>query len=568
MLLSRSSPALSQASPLADRLLIGLALTLSLALLALGLLGPLLALLAQALVPAQDGGGVLSNLWAYLQTPALLTSLWNSLWVSALVTLVVIPLAFALAWALTRSCLRGKLLWRGIFMLPLLTPSLLSAIALLYAFGNQGVLRPLWQALGFDSIYGASGVVLAQVFATLPHALMILLTALQLGDQRLYDASKALGASSWRSFYSVTLPAARYGLISAALLVFTLVLTDFGIPKVIGGNFPLLATDVFKLVVGQQDFQRGAIVALLLLAPAVLTFALDRHLQKRQNATLVARAVMLRPTPDAVRDRSALVLCSLLALPMLGLFGLALWASFVRFWPYNMELTLLHYTSGLQEAGVASAVFNSLHLALLCALIGPLLAFAGTYALQKGRLPLRLASLTRLASLLPMAVPGLVLGMGCIFFFNHPANPLGGLYPGMTLMVVSTLVHYYTTAHMTLASVLKNLDPEFESASASLNRSQLYSLWWVTLPLCLPALLQVSRYYFVAAMTTISAVVFLYTPDSRPGAVAILNLDEAGNLAAAAAMAVLIAAINILAMLLYALLERLLRRTQAWRTAH
>ena len=136
---------------------------------------------------------------------------------------------------------------------------------------------------------------LAEIFALFPHALMILVTALTTADARLYEAADAMGTRAARKFWTITLPGAKYGLISAALVTFTLVITDFGIPKVIGGNFNVLATDVFKLVIGQQDFQKGAVVALLLLAPAVLTFGVDHLVQRKQTAMLSARAVPYRP---------------------------------------------------------------------------------------------------------------------------------------------------------------------------------------------------------------------------------------------------------------------------------
>ena len=128
----------------------------------------------------------------------------------------------------------------------LLAPSLLSAISLIYWFGNQGVARALIAAFGFENIYGALGIVIAECFAVFPHALMILMSALTLADARLYEAADALGTSARRKFFTITLPGAKYGLISASLVCFTLVMTDFGIPKVIGGNFNMLATDVFK----------------------------------------------------------------------------------------------------------------------------------------------------------------------------------------------------------------------------------------------------------------------------------------------------------------------------------
>ena len=181
------------------------------------------------------------------------------------------PLAFGFAYALARSCIPAKGAFRTIALIPLLAPTLLSAISLIYWFGNQGVAQRRWSlrsASRTSTARRASS--LAECFCVFPHALMILLSALALADARLYEAADALGTSTRRKFLTITLPGAKYGLISAALVVFTLVMTDFGIPKVIGGNFNMLATDVFKLVIGQQDFQRGAVVGLLLLVPAVL----------------------------------------------------------------------------------------------------------------------------------------------------------------------------------------------------------------------------------------------------------------------------------------------------------
>ena len=129
------------------------------------------------------------------------------------------------------------------------------------------------------------------VFFTLPHAVMILYTALSLADARLYEAANVLGASRRKTFLSVTLPGVRYGLISAILVVFTLVITDFGVPKVIGGRYNVLATDVYKQVVGQQNFEMGAVVGMILLIPAALAFLADRIVQRRQVSQLGARAV-------------------------------------------------------------------------------------------------------------------------------------------------------------------------------------------------------------------------------------------------------------------------------------
>ena len=560
-----SSATLRQRTHWTDRLAQALLALVALALLAF-LAAPLLAILQQALQGRQGEYVGLANFIAYAQTPALLQSLWNSLWVSALVTMLTVPPAFGFAYALTRSCMPAKPLFRAITLIPLLAPSLLSAISLIYWFGNQGVLKGWLQALGMESVYGAPGIVMAEAFSTFPHALMILVTALAAADARLYEAADALGTRASRKFWTITLPGAKYGLISAALVTFTLVITDFGIPKVIGGNFNVLATDVFKLGIGQQDFQRGAVVALLLLAPAGLTFAVDHWVSRKQTAMLSARAVPYGPKRAPLYDAVMTTYCLAVAALMLAMLGMAVFASFASFWPYNLTPSWRHYVLGLVDAEVGEAFVNSLKMAAGTALLGTAFVFIGAYLLEKtaGFKPLR--ALLRLLSMLPMAVPGLVLGLGYIFFFNAPGNPLGGLYHTLTLLAICSAVHFYTTGHLTAVTALKSLDAEFEAVSASLKVPFYKTFWRVTLPICTPALLDIARYFFINAMTTVSAVVFLYAPETKVAAIAILNLDEAGEIGAAAACAVLIAAASAVATALFMLLSWWVdRRTQAWK---
>ena len=530
------------------------------------LAAPLVEILLQAVRDDQDRFVGVSNFLDYAQTPALLDSLWHSIWVSMLVTAIVVPLAFLFAYALTRSCMPWKGLWRGISLIPLLAPSLLSAISLIYWFGNQGVGKEWMQDLGINQIYGAPGIVLAECFAVFPHALMILVAALGLADARLYEAADALAASRLRKFFTITLPGAKYGLISAALVCFTLVITDFGIPKVIGGNFNMMATDIFKLVIGQQDFARGSVVALLLLSPAVVSFFIDRIVSARQTAMLNARAVPYRAKPARGFDTLMTTYCVVISLLMLAMLGMAIFASFATFWPYNLEPSLRHYRLGLVDAEVDRAFINSLLVAGGTAVFGTLLVFCGAYLMEKTRSWPPLQSAVRMLAVLPMAVPGLVLGLGYIFFFNESTNPLNALYHTVPLLILCTIVHFYTTGHLTATTALKALDPEFESVSASLKVPFWKTFWRVTLPISTPALVDIARYFFINAMTTVSAVVFLYSPETKVASIAILRLDEAGEVGAAAAVAVLITAACSIATALFAILGRVVDlRTQAWR---
>lgn len=524
---------------------------------------PLYTMLSKSV---EDRGGNLvglANYARYFATPALAYSIQNSVVIAVVSTAITMPLAFVYAYALTRSCMRGRALFKGIALVPILAPSLLPAISLVYLFGNQGVLKAL---LFGETIYGPIGIVIASVFFTFPHALMILVTALSLSDARLYEAAVALRASKLKTFLTVTIPGAKYGIISATFVVFTLVITDFGVPKVIGGQYNVLATDVYKQVIGQQNFQMGAVVSVVLLFPAIIAFAVDRVVQRKQVALLSIRAVPLEPKPSARFDLAMLAFCGAVAFVILGILGMAAYASVIEYWPYNLSLSLRNYDFDLMDGGGWAAYRNSIEMAAWVALFGTAVVFCGAYLVEKARGFVLGRALFQLLAILPLAVPGLVLGLAYIFFFNNPANPFNFLYGTMGILVVCTIVHFYTVSHLTAVTALKQMDPEFESVSASLKTPFYKTFWRVTVPVCLPAILDISIYLFVNAMTTVSAVVFLYSPDTTLASVAVLNMDDAGDVAPAAAMAMMIVYTSAGVRLLHALVTRgVTRKLQAWR---
>lgn len=505
----------------------------------------------------------LGNYARYFATPSLTESLRNSVWVSALVACITLILAYVYAYALTRSAMPGKVVFKAFALIPILAPSLLPAVSLIYLFGNQGLLKS-W--LFGASIYGPLGIVISQVFYCFPHALMILVVALTMADARHYEAARVLGASPVRTFFTVTLPGSKYGLISAGFVVFTLAITDFGIPKVIGGRFNVLATDIFKQVIGQQNFSMGAVVGFVLLLPAVLAFAVDRWVQHRQVALLNGRSVPLIPSRHVPRDASLWFFCAMVAGALLVILGMAVWASLVTRWPYNLNLTWANYQFAEFDSEGWKAYFNSLHMAAWTAVAGTLVVFTGAFLLEKTRGFVLVRHATQLMAMLSMAVPGLVLGLSYIFFFNAPGHPLGFIYGTMAILVLNSIAHFYTVSHITAVTALKQLDSEFESVSASLKVSVGRMFKRVTVPVCLPAILDISIYFFVNAMTTVSAVIFLYGSNTKLAAVSIVHMEEAGFTAAAAAMAVVIVFTSATVKLLHSLLTRKLRqRTQAWR---
>jgi iron(III) transport system permease protein len=551
----------------ADERLMQVGLWLALLLLVCALALPMAFLLVRAFQD-QDGGFVgLANFVAYVTTPSLVVSIWNSAWTAGLTTLVVVPLAFGYAYALTRSCIPFKPFFRAVMLLPILAPSLLPALALIYLFGNQGMLR--WMLFG-ENIYGPWGIVAAQIFYCFPSAAIILSVALSTADARLYEAAESLKAGRARIFATVTLPGARFGLVSAAVVVFTLVITDFGIPKVIGGQFPVLATEVYKQVVGLQNFNMGAVVGMVLLLPAIAAFALQRWAEGKRSGTLSGRAVPYVPRQRTKRDGPLLALCLLVALILCGIVGVAIWGSLIRFWPYNLSLTLDNYDFGRFDASGWGSFLTSLELAVLTAFIGTALVFVVAYLLERAPQVTQGARLLRngvgLLATTPLAIPGLVLGLAYIMFFNQPGNPFGFIYGTMAILVLNSLVHFYTVGHLTATTAIRQLDPEFEAVGASLKVPIWVTFSRATLPICLPALLEIWVFLFVNAMTTVSAVIFLYGPDTKPASVAVVHMDEAGQGSAAAAMAcALLAATTVAKLAQLGVAAATDRVTQAWR---
>ncbi len=535
-------------------------------LLALGglfIAAPVLALLARSLY---DNAGLwvgLANFQTWLQTPSLLDAAWRSLRLAGLSACITVVLAYGYAYALTMSAMPFKRLFRGLALVPLLAPSLLMAISLVYLFGNQGLLKGM---IG-GSIYGEPGIVAGSVLWTFPHALLLLGTSLATLDARLIEAARTLGAGPWRIFTTVTLPASRYGLLMAFVVVFVLVLTDFGVPKVIGGQASVLATDLYKQVVGQQNFAMGAVVSVILLLPALGAYFVERSLRVRQSAALGIRATVYTPTAHAWRDRTLLLYCSAVALVLLAVIGVAVFASLATYWPYQLQPSLKNYDFNQMDGGGWVTYWNSLRMALGTALAGSALAFLTAWMVEKPRRFAALREALNLVVTLPLAVPGMALGLGYILWFNAPSNPLHGLYATMGLLIACTVAHYFSVAHLTLLGALRQLDREFEVVGESLGVPFWQTLWRVHLPVCLPALLEVAGFFFVNAMTTVSAVVFLYAPHTQLASVAVLNMDDAGDVAPAAAMAVLIFVTAALARLLFAgATGWAARSTQRWRS--
>ena len=508
------------------------------------LIYPLFRLLIRSLQNKEGAFVGLDNYAAYFSSATTSASLRHSLNISILSMVITVSLAFLYAYGLTRMTLPAKRFFRIVAMLPIFVPSLVQALAFIYMFGNNGLFTRIF---GLNiGLYGPVGIVMSEVFYAFPHALIILMTALALADARLYEAAESLGASGLRIFFTVTLPAIKYGLMSAAFVVFTLAITDFGAPKVVGGNYDVLATDIYNKVIGQQNFEMGATISTLLLIPAMIAFILDRLVQRRQVAQITAEVKPLAPRKyHPLVQGTVLTFCILIVLFILSIYGIVIVGAFTKYWPYDLSLTLKNfktfYVAGAQhKSGALHVLWNSIQMATGTAIFGTAIVFISAYLIEKGRRLRWVRSVLYLLSIMPLSIPGMVLGLAYVFTFNDPSSPLNRLYGTMAILVISTIFHYYTVPFLTATTALKQLDPEFEAIGESLNVPFYRTFWRVTVPMTLPAIISIAMYFFLNAMVTLSAIVFLFVPGRELASLAVMLLDDAGESAQAMAMSLLI----------------------------
>ena len=535
--------------------------------------------------------GSIEFLTRHMEASGLAQSVWNSLRVGLYTTVISVTLAFLYAYGIHRTKMFGKAFFRVVAMIPLFAPTMLYGLSLVYLFGNKGVITTgffeslPWLAWDIH-LYGLTGIVIAEVVFTFPPAFMILLVALSNTDARLYEASESLGAGKVRTFFTVTIPSIKFGLLSAIFVAFTLSFTDFGAPKVVGGQFNILAVDIYKQVIGQQNFGMGATVSIILLIPTVLAFVADRIVQRRATAVVSARSVPFVAKVSRVRDSFYGGICSLIAAFILLMVFMAGVASLVKIWPYaftNPEKypqlwTLAHYAFDDVGGGGYKAFWNSIEMAALTALVGAFVTFTSAYLIDKTKGAVWLRRTAYFLSILPLALPGLVIGIAYIFFFNKTHlsipftgieffNPFNFLYGTMAILVICNIIHFYTVSFLTATTAIRQLDKEFESVAESMAVPFYRTFMRVTVPVCFPAILEIAVFYFVSSMATVSAVIFLYTSDNPLASVAVINMDDAGDTAPAAAMCMLIVFANVIVRSAAELVSRRFkRRTQGWRS--
>lgn len=508
----------------------------------------------------------LTNYIKYFSSPSLLSSAINSFVTASSAAAIGVSFAFVLAYALVRCRCVCPALWRQLLLIPLYAPTMLVGLALIYLFGRQGLVTQglFGRVPGVDiGLYGSVGIIIAGALLVVSPSLLMICSALRGIDGRFDEAARSMGIGSLRRFTAVTWPAVRFAFVSALLAGFVLCFTDFGAPKLVGGKTTVLPVQIYQQVVGQQNLSMGSTVAVLMFVPVLVCFA-GRYLLNRRSAaaevSLDGRSIPLRIRPHLLRDTVFTILVAVASVVMGLLVLVPAFVSVIDNWPYSLSnprsglanaFTMRHYDFSTTSAVGDSALTNSIVIAAASAVFGTVAVFLAAYAFSKLRWLSGLRNASHLLALAPLAMPGLVIGLSYVFLFNRPdlfgvPNPLRHFYGTAFPLVVANVIHFFSVAYLTTLVSLRQQDPAFEEVGASIGVPRWRLMCRVTLPVSVPALLDVATYLFVNAMCTVSAVIFLYSPKTIIASVAVVGLDDAGEQQAAAALCVLIFSVNIL----------------------
>jgi iron(III) transport system permease protein len=483
----------------------------------------------------KEGSFTLENYFKYFQNPRISRSLYNSFYVSIITMAITTILAFFYAYALQRTTIRGKGFFYIIAFMPLIAPSIMQALALILLFGRNGLITAHLLKIPW-AIYGSTGIIASEVLYCFPHAVVILYTTLSAVDTRLDEAAQSLGASSLKVFWKVTVPAAKYGLVSAAALTFNLTITDFGNPVVIGGDYNVLATEIYSQVTNLFRFDLGATISVILLVPSICAFLINYYITKRSFALISGAARPFLQPSRKFKKWGFTIYCVLISCAIMLVFATVILGSFVNVWPYDWTLTLKHFQ--FPSLGGYASIWTSFKVSLAVGLLGAFFTLIAGYIVEKKR-PFGVEFLY-LLSVLPAAIPGLVMGLGYILAFNQPYY---FFYGTPTIIVICVIICNFTLGTLSSVANLKNIDPSVEEAAISLGADSVRTFIRIVFPLSMVAFVQNFIYFFMRSMTTISAVIFLVSATVHLAAIEIIMLDNDGWTASANAMTTCIIAI-------------------------
>jgi len=429
-------------------------------------------------------------------------SFFNSFKVSFAASVFTTILAFLLAYAVHFTTMHRhtkKLVHIGI-TLPMLLPTITYGFVLIYTFGNQGILTKLIGQPLF-TVYGYNGLVIGYVLYTLPVAFILMQNSMQYIDKRFLLVSMLMHDRPLRRFYHTVFRPMLGTIGGAFILTFILSFTDFGIPASVGGNYRVIATELYQAMLGSiVHFERGAVISVLMLVPAVLGVVMLTILERFNFQYKQAGQSEL--VKHRLRDGVFTAYSIVCVVVVFIIFSTMFIVPFTKGYPYDFSFTLEHVQNVLSEQDLTKVYVNSLIVAVLTAVLGVAITFLS--ALLNARTPLKGRKSLDLASMITNTVPGMVLGLSYLFFFN------GSSLKGTFLIIIAcNIVHFFTTPYLMAKNSLQKMDPTWEVTAELLRDSWLKTVIRIILPNIRPTIYQMFSYYFLNAMVTVSGVIFL-----------------------------------------------------------
>lgn len=498
---------------------------------------PLYEILKESFI-SQEGALTLAFYRKALSSAENVKVLTNTLVLGLFVGTVATAVGFLFAYADAYLRVRFKTVFNVLAILPIVSPPFALSMSFIMLFGQRGFITYSLLGIRDANIYGFAGLAAVQILTFSPVAYLVLAGLLRQIDPAYEEAAQNLGASRGGVFRTVTLPLMVPGLTNSFLLVFIQSVADFGNAMVIGGNFTTLAVKTYLQAMGNYDLKGGAALATILLAIAVLIFVAQKYWAgEKSYVTVTGKPSRQR---ELIGDRKVVLpvggACLAVSLFILALYVLIPYGSFVNLWGIDYTPTLKHYTYVINLG--LKPILDTTYLALLSMPLTGAVSMIIAFLIVRQRFPGRGA--VEFVSLLAMAIPGTVIGMGYVLAYNGPPLILTGT---ATIIVFSFIFRNMPVGIRAGVASLQQIDPAIEEAARDLGANTFKVFFSVTIPLIKEAFFSGLVYSFVRSMTAISAVVFLVSASYNLLTVAIMSQVDVGRLGVAAAYSTVLIAI-------------------------
>ena len=431
-------------------------------------------------------------------------ALANSVKVSVSSALIATALAFFLAYTIQYTRVPGKFksLIRLVAVLPMLLPTLTYGFAIIYSFGKQGLLTKLFGRQFFE-IYGFGGLLFGYVIYTLPVSFLLILNTMGYIDKKFSVVSRIMGDSPFKNFLQTVVRPLLGTLAASMVQCFFLCFTDYGIPASVGGEYDVVATVLYNEMLGSvPNFNRGAVVAMMMLIPSVISIALLHYLERYNIRYTKISAVDLRK--NRVRDGIFMAGSAMILLMLISVFAVIFVVPLVREWPYQTSFTMEHVIDTLTDSSLFGVYQNSLFVAVCTAAAGLLITYGAALATARSGLKGRLKAVIDSIALVTNTIPGMVIGIAFMFIFS--GTPLQNTF---LLIIICNVVHFFSTPYLMMKNSLSKLNSSWEATAALMVDSWIKTIVRIITPNMVSTLLEVFGYYFVNAMVTVSAVIFI-----------------------------------------------------------